>query len=116
MASSGRRDRHPRTGGPEDLGRHGIPVVACDYAFFRDGAAPASVDDEDSAPIIITKCDDTKMIFADVVFHKGVDPWALKQLVDHIQFLGHPEIRLRSDGEPAIKALMGQVAAELKKS
>ena len=46
---------------------------------------------------------------------KGVADWSSKVLVEHIEDLGHPKVKLRSDGEKAIKALLAQVAAELKK-
>ena len=54
------------------------------------------------------------MTFADVVHNKGVDSHAVKQFVEHLVQLGHPEIRLRSDGEPPIKALMVAVAVEVR--
>eukprot|EP00973_Karenia_brevis_P041958 5808959-Karenia_brevis.AAC.1 len=55
------------------------------------------------------------MTFADVVHNKGVDAHAVKMLVEHLVQLGHPEIRLRSDGEKPIKALMTAVGSEAKK-
>ena len=118
MAGTGRRDKHARAGGPDDVGEHGVPVVACDCCFSRDVAAPTGKPDEeavlteDSAQILVTKCDSTKMLFADVVFHKGADTWAVKQLVEHIVYLGHPAVRLRSDDEPPIRALLALVASE----
>ena len=35
--------------------------------------------------------------------------------MEHIVDLGHHKVTLRSDGEKAIKAMLGQVAAELKR-
>ena len=45
------------------------------------------------------------MIFARVVPHKGANAYAVKSLAKDIGMLAHPEIVLKSDGEPAIVAL-----------
>ena len=67
------------------------------------------------ATIFAAKDKHTRMVFADVAHQKGADPYAVKVLVEHILFLGHAEIRLRSDGENPIKALLNLVAIEIKK-
>ena len=109
VASTARRDRHKAV---EEESTDAIPVIACDYAFLTDGA---SQEEEDSAPILVTRDKATKMIWGDVVHHKGGDPYACRKLVDHCVFLGHPEIKLRSDGEPPILALLAMATVELKK-
>ena len=45
------------------------------------------------------------VIFAQVVPQKGVQPYAVKTLAGAVAQLGHREIVLKSDGEPAIVAL-----------
>ena len=50
------------------------------------------------------------MTFAHVVKGKGlVDDWIVQQIYNDIQSLGYPEIRLRADNGPAIRALLGRV-------
>ena len=51
------------------------------------------------APYLGNKRQNNKDDFADVVEKKGADPLAVKMLVDHILYLEHPEIRLRSNSE-----------------
>ena len=94
-------------------------MVAIDYCVFTDNAEEGVTDTENErqyATILVAKDKSTKMIFADVVHQKGVDPYAVKVLVEHILFLGHAEIRLRSDGDSPIKALLTEVAVELTKA
>ena len=47
----------------------------------------------------------TGMVFARVVPKKGANQYAVKRLAGDIALLGHPELILKSDGEPAIIAL-----------
>ena len=54
----------------------------------------------------------TGMIFARVVPNKGVQPYAVKNLSADIKLLGHPELVLKSDGEPSIVALKEAVKME----
>ena len=69
-------------------------------------------DEERGMPILVVKDEPkegtgTGMVFAYVVPQKGVQPYAVKKLAETIGQLGHPEIVLKSDGEPAIVALKG---------
>ena len=114
VASAGRRDAHKSDAGETE--DDSVAVITCDYGFFTDGVGELSAAEQEKyAPILVMRDKGLGMVFADVVHHKGVDPHAVKQMVDHSLYLGHPVIRLRSDGEPAIKALLAVVAAELKK-
>ena len=54
----------------------------------------------------------TGMIFARVVPQKGACPQAIKRLSSEVGKLGHPEMVLKSDGEPAIVALTQRVKQE----
>ena len=52
-------------------------MVAVDYCFFTDNAEEGVTDTENErqyATILVAKEKSTKMIFADVVHQKGVDP------------------------------------------
>ena len=120
VASCGRRDGHPSNPGETD---EGIAVIALDYAFFSDREeqpagqpmlAQVDGDAAGSAPILVMRDKLTKAIFADVVHAKGNDEYAIKVTVEHILFLGHAVIKIRSDGENPIKALVNRVAELLK--
>ncbi len=107
VASAGRRDGHPSHAG-ETGGDH-ISVVAVDYCFFTDNADEGTDPTERERQFVtisVAKDKRTRMMFADVVHQKGADPHAVKVLAEHILFLGHAEIRLRSDGENPINALL----------
>ena len=56
------------------------------------------------------------MLFARVVPSKGVQSYAVKSLASDIALLGHPEIILKSDGEPAIVALKEVAKVESSES
>ena len=55
----------------------------------------------------------TGMMSASVVIQKGVCPQAVKRLSSEIGKLGHPEVVLKSDGEPAIVALKSTTTLQL---
>ena len=68
-------------------------------------------------PIMVTKdlinCGTgTGMMSASVLVQKGVCPQAVRRLSSEVGKLGHPEIVLKSDGEPAIVALKQRVKQE----
>ena len=117
MAAAGRRDGHASKAG--DKSDDDVACVACDYGFFtspEDEFKLVGTELEAKyAPILVTKDETTGAVFADMVHQKGQDPWAIKQLTEHLVYLGHPKILFRSDGEPAIKSLLASVAGELKK-
>ena len=84
-----------------------IPTLALDYTFMHEAQ---NKHEEKGMPILVIK--DLKqettgagMIFAHVVPQKGAQPFAVKTLAGAIAQLGHQEIVLKSDGEPAIAAL-----------
>ena len=84
-----------------------IPTLALDYTFMHE---TQHKHEEKGMPILVIKdlrqeTTGTGMIFAHVVPQKGVQPFAVKTLAGAIAQLGHQEIVLKSDGEPAITAL-----------
>ena len=84
-----------------------IPIVVMDYMFMDD---TQNEGEEKGMPILVAKDINqdgtgTGMIFAYVVPQKGVQPYAVKTLAGIVAQLGHQEVILRSDGEPAIVAL-----------
>ena len=52
------------------------------------------------------------MMSASVVMQKGACPQAIRRLSSEVGKLGHPEMVLKSDGEPAIAALKQRVKQE----
>ena len=101
VASAGRKDRHKRdpTGGQDEA----VPVVAADYGFLAGD--PEEGPKEGLSPILVVRDKMGRSVFADMVSQKGLDEWAVRQMTNHVLSLGYPSVRLRSDGEPAIKAL-----------
>ena len=84
-----------------------IPTLALDYTFMYETQREH---EEKGMPILVIKdlkqeSSGTGMLFAHVVPQKGVQPYAVKTLAGAIAQLGHQEIVLKSDGEPAIVAL-----------
>ena len=96
--------RHPYTAQSSD---HEMPMVTIDYMFLN---SEGSSSDESSMPTLVVKdvlsphCG-TGMLFAHVVPHKGANSYAINILSKDIAILGHPELILKSDNEPAIIAL-----------
>ena len=54
----------------------------------------------------------TGMVFARVVPQKGAHAYAVKRFASGVGMLAHPELILKSDGEPAIIALKQAVQRE----
>ena len=91
-----------------------IPTVAIDYMFMHESQNER---EEKGMPILVAKDlldgeHGTGMMFARVVPQKGVHAYAVKNLAADIALLGHPEIVLKSDGEPSIVALKEAVKME----
>ncbi len=115
VAAKGRRDKHASVS--ENTAKDVVCIVY-DYGFFtsrEDEGKPEEELEKKYTPFLAIKDDETETVFADVVHRKGVEDWSVKVCVDHVVELGHPKVTLRSDGENPIKALLGQVAAELKR-
>ena len=93
---------------------HEIPTVAIDYMFMTDTQRE---DEEVGMPILVSKdlihksCG-TGMISARVVPQKGLHAYAVKQLSQDLENLGHSSLIFKSDGEPSIVALKTAVKNE----
>ena len=93
-----------------------VPTVVLDYTFMHENQEER---EEKGMPILVVKdVNDghrgTGMMFAMVVPSKGVQSYAVKALADIIGQLGHHEVVLKSDGEPAIVALKEAAKRERK--
>ena len=106
VAAKGKEDAHKRDRGAE---RTGLPVVSIDYSELDDETNVHAnktlvVKDEESGGLLHYK---VKM--------KGPgDEWLVKKVISDLAEFGRTDIRLKSDGEPAIVALQAKIQ-ELRK-
>ena len=71
-----------------------------------------SKDAQEDMPILVM-CDQlTEVTFCSLVPKKGAQAYAIMRACNDLSMLGHEKIVLRSDGEPALKALKEAIQAE----
>ena len=88
-------------------GERTIPCVVMDYFFMgRDGSEE---EERRNVPILAVRDRDTRYTFAHVVPSKGADEHTVEQVVRDLKRLGHRQLALKSDQEPAILALKEEV-------
>jgi hypothetical protein len=110
VAGSGRRDGHAaKSAASRD---EGVVTISADYCYFHD-EAPLGAPAGKHTPILVTKMRGGAL-FADMVLEKGVHWHSVARVVDHCVWLGEAKLKMRSDGEPAIKALLEKVAEVFK--
>ena len=82
--------------------RGGKPIVSLDYkSFGQEGKL------DDKATSIVVRDNESKTTFAHICNNKGPsDPWVKKKILEDLDLLGHVEVILKSDGEPALVSLM----------
>ena len=81
------------------------PKVGLDYKSFGQEKVG-----NDRTTMIVGRDRDTRMTFCHVCLCKGpTDEWVVDRLQEDIDRLGHTEIILKTDGEPAIVALMDSI-------
>ena len=56
----------------------------------------------------------TRGVFSEVVPRKGLNEHAIRVVVEAIRWMGHEEIKIRTDGERSILALATEIAKRLK--
>ena len=102
-------------------GERSIPLVSCDYMFFTERGVFArhELPEEEKAQavkVIVVKCASTGCLFAHVVPQKGVDPdgFVIEQLKQDIVWLGHSQVVIRSDNEPALVKVVEKTVGLLK--
>ena len=110
VAGSGRRDGHVAVSGASR--DENVLTVSCDYAYFNDEAKDGEPSTKHT-PILVSKVRGGA-IFSDMVLEKGTHWYSVDRLVDHCLWLGEARLKLRSDGEPAVRALLEKVAEVLK--
>ena len=83
-----------------------MPEVGLEHAFLRGSEST------DSLTILVMKDRDTKTIFADAIEMKGRGlDGTVNRVVEDLARLGHKQVILRSDQEPAIVVLIAGVDA-----
>ena len=77
-----------------------LPTLACDYGFFGKAA------------YLVVKDRQSRAIWSHLVPAKGVDnPYGAKKLLADVQWSGYKRLNLKSDQEPAIRAVCEYVKA-----
>ena len=85
----------------------GKPIIAFDYKSFGQ-----ALKEDDKVTAIVSRDGVTKCINAHIVTAEGAsDAWVIDQILGDIDALGHVEVILKGDGEPALQ----QVLKEIKK-
>lgn len=94
--------RVTRASDPEE-----VPVVSIDYGFFGSpGELPADAVGGQKMPVLIMRDRQSKTLQTLLVPSKGVEHFYPEQaLCRGIKLLGYPSLVLKSDQEPAIKAV-----------
>ena len=100
VQARGREDPHKRK---TEKAQKGLPVVSLDYVEL-DGDA------DDATKTIVAKDEDSGAVLQYKILMKGPkDDWLVKRLVRDIEEFGRTDIRLKTDGEPAIIALQAKI-------
>ena len=101
VKAKGREDAHAR-GGSGD--KTGLPVISMDYSELDDEAEARS------NKTLVAKDEESGALLQYKVKCKGTgDDWVIKKFIRDIEELGRTDIRLKTDGEPAIVALQAKV-------
>ena len=79
-----------------------IPTVSVDFGFFGSEENP----NKDN-PVLVIKDRKSRAIWAHMLPSKGIDrPYGVKSLVRALTTMGYKRVIIKSDQEPAIKALV----------
>ena len=84
-----------------------IPTVAIDYCFQKK-CAVSEARQEKMITTLVMKETPTGSIVSIVAPRKGKDDYVVRKIIDALKALGNQKVRIiiKSDGEPAIKALV----------
>ena len=108
IAARAKEDAHRRAKPQDDDYEHdgsGLPIVSLDYQELDETS-------EQPTRVIVGKDESTGNVFCHKVLMKGIgDEWAVKKLVQDIEDFGRSKVILKTDGEPAIKALQSRIIA-----
>ena len=80
-----------------------MPIISLDYQELNE-------ESDKVKKVIVGKDERTKSVFCHHVLAKGLtDEWAIKRIIQDIEELGRSQIILKTDGEPAIKAVQARL-------
>ena len=65
-------------------------------------------------PMLVATDQNTGALLVEIVAAKGACPYAIEVLVRFIVWLGHPVVKLRSDGVHPVRALVAEFAIRLR--
>eukprot|EP00971_Amphidinium_carterae_P172341 3416451-Amphidinium_carterae.1 len=112
VRGKGHQDSHRREKTGD--GREKRATLGIDYAYFesRESATEA---EGSPAPVLVGRDNATRMTLAEVVPSNGIQyAYSIQILVDWVRLIGHSEVTIKSDGEPAIMELKTRAAAVLR--
>jgi hypothetical protein len=102
-----------------------VPLISCDYLFItqkgifsRNGLSEE--ERENSLTVLVIYCSANRSIFAHAVPKKGLgqdlgpEGYLIEQIRDDILWLGHHQIMIRSDNEPALLQVVDRALIALK--
>ena len=105
VEAKGKEMAHKRGHEPGDK-----PQVGLDYKSFGQEA-----DRDDKTTMIVLKDRESRAMFTHICLCKGPnDVWIVDQLVSDINGMGHTEVVVKTDGEPALVKLMEAVQEKRK--
>ena len=92
------------------------PIIAMDSYFMKmKSVVNAQKTSQEAAACIAVKEDTHQSIMSSVALKKGVEePWTIERVSKFIDLLGHREITLKSDTEPAVIAFRNRVVKMCK--
>ena len=96
VTGRGRSAQHRRQ---RQEGEEGVPMVAMDFCFITEA----------STPVLCMKCSRTGVIVAHALPSKEVTPELVRLVAKDLDNMGHTRVVLKSDNEPAMKALAQRV-------
>ena len=102
VAACGKEDGHFQS---KEKDRGGKPIVSLDYkSFGQEGKL------DDKATSIVVRDNESQTTFAHICLNKGpTDIWTKKKILEDLDLLGHVDVILKTDGEPALVSLMEEV-------
>ena len=114
VGGAGRSDAHTRQQEEQDC----ILVASMGYGFFSDGQEQTSKGDgditRDATPFWVAKVMPSTMIRSMLVHCKSVELRQREKTVESLNRLGYPELIVRSNNEPAMRAFRDTMIKELK--
>ncbi len=113
VRAKGVEDPHQR-GRDKEVEDNALPIVSMDYNSI-DGQAKCTNEAECKVKTLVLKDEKTGSVFQHVTTVKGPgDDWLMRRICKDVEELGHADIILKSDGEPAIVAVQVDVQSKRK--